>query len=187
MIRPPGPVGSPRRYAPAVGLASSPEAANPWEQRRHFMVGCIRTNSWPHHHVQPTDLYIYIFQPNRQNGPQAPYQHKRLCMRELVLDDLNYGQDAVADLLRIVTMIVSAHPQHHDLENQQNTNRIYFRILWMIQSCVYSTINQTSNNHHIILIHIFNNDKDLWADIIQFTIAQSPEHMLSCITTHTEI
>lgn len=78
---------------------------------------------------------VYTFQTNGQTlqeGAQGPYQHKRLCMRELVLDDLNYGQDAVADLLRIVTMIVSAHPQHNNLQNQQNKNRIYFRTLWKI-------------------------------------------------------
>lgn len=78
--------------------------------------------------MQTTGLYT----SDQQNGSEEPYQHKRLCVRELVLDDLNYGQDAVADLLRTVTMIVSAYPQHNDLENQQNKNRIYFRILWMI-------------------------------------------------------
>lgn len=39
MIQPPGPVGSPWHYAPAVGLAFYLEAANPWKERRHFMGG----------------------------------------------------------------------------------------------------------------------------------------------------
>lgn len=82
-------------------------------------------------HVQINDLYISDHQADITEWSQEPYQHKRLCIRELVLDDLNYGQDAVADLLRIVTMIVRAYPQHNNLENQQN-NRIYFRIMWMI-------------------------------------------------------
>lgn len=69
--------------------------------------------------MQTNDLYISD-QQALQDGSQEPYQHKRLCIRELVLDDLNYGQDAVADLLRIVAMIVSAYPQHNNLENQQN-------------------------------------------------------------------
>lgn len=78
--------------------------------------------------MQINDLYISGQQADITEWTTRTYQHKRLCIRELVLDDLNYGQDAVADLLRIVTMIVSAYPQHNNLENQQN-NRIFFRIL----------------------------------------------------------
>lgn len=49
------------------------------------------------------------------NVSQESYKHKRLCIRKLVFDDLDYGQDASADLFRSVTMIVSAYPQHNNL------------------------------------------------------------------------
>lgn len=39
----------------------------------------------------------------------------------------------------------------------------------------------------MIVFSIFGCDLDLWADVIQFTVAQSPQHMLCCITTHPKI
>lgn len=49
------------------------------------------------------------------NVSEESYKHKRLCIRELIFDDLDYGQDASADLFWSVTMIVSARPQHNHL------------------------------------------------------------------------
>lgn len=41
-------------------------------------------------------------------------------MRELVLDDLDNSHDAFADLFGSVTMIVSAYPQHYNLQQKKN-------------------------------------------------------------------
>lgn len=43
---------------------------------------------------------------------------------------------------------------------------------------------------HAFLLFVFsppNSNKYLWADVIQFAIAKSPQHMLCCIATHTKI
>ena len=37
------------------------------------------------------------------------------------------------------------------------------------------------------MFSIFGRDIDLWADVIQLAVAQSPQHMLCCITTHPKI
>ncbi len=39
----------------------------------------------------------------------------------------------------------------------------------------------------VIVFSIFGSDLDLWADVIQLAVAQSPQHMLCCITTHPKI
>lgn len=57
----------------------------------------------------------YKNKPTLGNVSRASYKHKRPCIRKLVFDDLDYGQDASADLFRSVTMIVGANPQHHNL------------------------------------------------------------------------
>lgn len=38
-----------------------------------------------------------------------------------------------------------------------------------------------------IMFSIFGSDLDLWADVIQLAVTQSPQHMLCCITTHPKI
>lgn len=37
------------------------------------------------------------------------------------------------------------------------------------------------------MFSISGRDLDLWADVIQFAVAQSPQHVLCCITTHPKI
>lgn len=73
---------------------------------------------------------------------QEPYQHECLRIRELVLDDLNYGQDAAADLLRGVTVIVGAHPQHNNLHNK---SRIPFRTLCRRKPRACNTVTPNAN------------------------------------------
>lgn len=43
------------------------------------------------------------------------YQHKRLSIGELVLDDLDNRHDTATYLLSRVSMIVCTHPQHYNL------------------------------------------------------------------------
>lgn len=37
------------------------------------------------------------------------------------------------------------------------------------------------------MISIFGGYMHLWADVIQLAVAQSPQHMLCCITAHPKI
>lgn len=65
-----------------------------------------------------------------------------------------------------------------------------------IQNYIYKQCSSValSFKYTIMLACIFtvfffspNSNKDLWADVIQFAIAKSPQHMLCCIATHTKI
>ena len=47
------------------------------------------------------------------------YKYKRRGMGELVLDDLDNSHDASTDLFSSLTVIVSANPQHHNLQQRK--------------------------------------------------------------------
>ncbi len=47
------------------------------------------------------------------------YKYKRPGIRKLVFDDLDNSHYASTDLFSSVTMIVSAHPQHYNLQEQK--------------------------------------------------------------------
>lgn len=59
---------------------------------------------------------IEINRGKHRNISGKTYEHDRVGMRELVLDDLDNWQDASTDLLRRVPMVVGAHPQHYNLQ-----------------------------------------------------------------------
>lgn len=69
-----------------------------------------------------------------RNASQKTYKYKGPGMRELVLDDLDNSHDAFADLFGSVTMIVSAYPQHYNLQTNNNKKRTEFMTEHVIDS-----------------------------------------------------
>lgn len=54
-----------------------------------------------------------------RNASEKTYKYKRPGMGELVLDDLDNSHDTSTDLFSSLTMIVSAYPQHYNLQQQK--------------------------------------------------------------------
>lgn len=127
---------------------------------------------------------------------QKTYKYKRVSLGELVLDDLDNSHDASTDLLRTVAMIVSANPEHNNLQQQKRKECMTEHmslIVWgqftrnLDLSTTFNTISLLCKQTSTIMFSISGSVLDLWADVIQFAIAQSPQHMLCCITTHSKI
>lgn len=59
----------------------------------------------------------------KKRREKTTYQHKRLSIRELVLDDLDNSQDTSTYLLSRVSMIVCTHPQHYNLRKKKEKKK----------------------------------------------------------------
>lgn len=127
---------------------------------------------------------IEINRGKHRNISGKTYEHDRVGMRELVLDDLDNWQDASTDLLRRVPVVVGAHPQHYNLQTTKEEGP-------GTSVNVYITYKKKNSNFQH-RGHFMNRKKkkqlpNLWADVIKFTIAQSPENVLCCVAADPKV